>query len=642
MKAHGLTLLLVIWALTIQSQNMPEFEFSGKLRAINYLCIPADMYPTSADVNGDYIPDLIVGTRYSQNYQSGFSLIFNYDRETDSFTYYDTLRNDQGNVLYGLMPIAADINHNDTLELVVNPQYQYSKFQMYKQTGNNRFTLIGTIKNIYGEDISIDGAYTFYKKNLQDMDLYKTDFTNQLEYWGNDSPYYLTDSNHNYLTFNKKINYLSFFHSTNSSGNTTTYSTLYVSSQDSCIHSFGMLDSTEFISYGKVTDSVGNVIKVDEPQAVVNNFYRDTLYDMLLFRKYKAPVKYRQSYYGWTKKSYLTAQNYFLQTFYFPDIYFYDINNDGNEDAFISDLFGHIMVSLRDGDDNYFLLPDTLKADGKAIEVGAPVNFALDDLDNDGNLDLFIGDYYGNLLYYRQVDSYNFEFVDTLQQAGQQLTMTIGDFYADGQKELAIAQQNNGNFILYKFANNTLNPVYTSEYYGNFPVIADGDINNDGFDDILLLYDVNYANDHILFLLNDGNGNFSAINGYGDFYVGTTNSSIATTDLNNDGKPDIVLPQDDGYVNYWINKTSQNSVEEHYASELHVYPNPVKQLLNIDLNSNSAVGYEILDLQGRIMQKGKLLQGETELDVSKLKTGVYCIKIVSESQILHAKFFKEE
>lgn len=649
MKAHGLTFLLIIWALTnIHAQNMPDFEFKGKLRATNFLCIPADMYPTAADVNGDYIPDLILGTRYSQIYQSDFSLIFNYDRETDSFTYYDSLRNARGNVLLGFMPIAADINHDDTLELVVRPQYQYLKYQMYKQTDSNRFSIIDTLKYLNGETISIDGAYTFYKENLQNMDLYKADFDNTLEFYKNDSlytfrnPYYLTDPSHNFLTFNEEINYLSFFKRITTSGNNTTYSTLYVSSDDSCIYSFGMLDSTNFISYGKVTDADNNTIKAEEPQAVVKNFYRDTIYDMLLFRKYKAPVQYRQGINGWTKKSYLTAKNYFLQTFYFPDIYFYDINKDDNEDAFISDIFGHILVSLRDGNNNYFLLPDTLKAGGKAIEIGSIVNFALDDLDNDGKLDLFVGDYSGNLLYFKQVEAYNFEFADTLQKAGQRLTMTIGDFYADGQKELAVAQQNNGNFIFYKFTGNTLEEVYTSEFYGNFPVISDGDINGDGFDDILLLYSVNYPNDHIWFLLNDGNGNFSVANNeYGDFFVGTTNSSIATTDLNNDGKPDVVLPQDNGSVDYWINKTTHNSVKNHYITDLSVYPNPAKQQLNIGLNCGKILTYKIIDLQGRVVQKG-VLRGEKVLDVNKLKTGVYCVEIISDTQIYHAKFVKEE
>ena len=363
---------------------------------------------------------------------------------------------------------------------------------------------------------------------------------------------------------------------------------------------------------------------------------------MLVFRDYKAPLKYRETYKGWQKLGYVTAENYFLQTFNYPDIFFYDVNKDGYEDAYMSDLYGHILVSLRDGKNNYFLLPDTLKSNGKPIEIGTTIHFAIYDLDSDGKDDLFISDYYGNFLYYKQTTGNNFEFVDTLDKQGQKLSFAIGDFNVDSVKDLAACYENTGTTILLNLSEGKLDTVQSISLWPNFPSIAGGDINGDGYDDFVILYDVNYSKDNITFFLNDGNGNFTQTDnsGYGKYPVGHKNYSIGMTDLDNDGKSDIALSQYTGSVNFWLNKTTTSSSAVISNNiQINIYPNPAQDILNIGITSPQPIRYEITDFQGRVVLHGEI-SGKSQININNLVSGVYLLKLRTKQKVYTNKFIK--
>ena len=625
----------------------PEFKYSGKLRATNYLIIPAGIYPTTGDINGDAVPDLILGTYYTQLYQYNFSLIFLYDRQNDKFIFYDTLRNNDGDVLQGVKPMMTDFKNDDTLDLVINPDYNNNRYQVYKQISENRFRLIDTLRDANNNYEPIDGAYTFFDASRDDkVDLYAVDFTNEPIYYENDSIYHylsgyaIRDNSGSYIKPTNPITYLNFLRDFDYSG-ITIDTLLYVSAQDSFIYVYSMINPTLFSLEGKLKDMDTNVIKVKNPRPVIDKFYADTLYDMLVFRDYKAPIKYRQTDKGWGKEGYLAAENYFLQSFNYPDIFFYDVNNDGYEDAFMSDLYGHILVSLRDGKNNYFLLPDTLRTNGKPIEIGSVIHFAINDLDGDDVDDLFISDYDGNFLYYKQSTGYDFDFVDTLAKAGSRLSFAVGDFNVDNKKDLALCYENTGSALLLDLSQGKLDTVLSFSLWPNYPSISGGDINGDGYDDFVVLYDVNYSKDNVTFFLNDGHGNFTQTDnsGYGAYPVGHSNYSIGMTDLDNDGKKDLVLSQINGSMNYWLNQTSISAAVNDAEVSVNIYPNPVRDVLHLGITSTQPIIYQITDLQARVVQQGKLMASNS-VNVNNLTPGVYIIEIRENHRIYVGKFVK--
>lgn len=69
-----------------------------------------------------------------------------------------------------------------------------------------------------------------------------------------------------------------------------------------------------------------------------------------------------------------------------------------------------------------------------------------------------------------------------------------------------------------------------------------------------------------------------------------------------------------------------------------IYPNPVKDVLNIDFNNNDISG-AIFDMQGKRVLK--LDARNTQFNVSNLPKGIYILKITDSAQTLTYKIIKE-
>lgn len=82
-------------------------------------------------------------------------------------------------------------------------------------------------------------------------------------------------------------------------------------------------------------------------------------------------------------------------------------------------------------------------------------------------------------------------------------------------------------------------------------------------------------------------------------------------------------------------------VEESYALDFKLYPNPANNVINIHADNEGVEIKEILiyDLSGnrlcRSNDKGKLNKDRVQLDIDKLKTGVYIVTIQTENGFTH-------
>lgn len=74
------------------------------------------------------------------------------------------------------------------------------------------------------------------------------------------------------------------------------------------------------------------------------------------------------------------------------------------------------------------------------------------------------------------------------------------------------------------------------------------------------------------------------------------------------------------------------------VNSFRVYPNPVKDVLNIDFNTNNTL-CEIFDMQGKMVLK--LASGNTQFNVSNLPKGIYTLKITDSEKTLTYKIIKE-
>lgn len=73
------------------------------------------------------------------------------------------------------------------------------------------------------------------------------------------------------------------------------------------------------------------------------------------------------------------------------------------------------------------------------------------------------------------------------------------------------------------------------------------------------------------------------------------------------------------------------------AFDVNIYPNPVRDLLNVELAENAT--YSVMDLNGRIIESGRE-NGRFQVNTTEWDSGVYFLEIVSNGQKVNKKIVK--
>jgi hypothetical protein len=82
--------------------------------------------------------------------------------------------------------------------------------------------------------------------------------------------------------------------------------------------------------------------------------------------------------------------------------------------------------------------------------------------------------------------------------------------------------------------------------------------------------------------------------------------------------------------------------------EMAVYPNPVRDILNVGYATGEARSAELLlmDQSGRLVQRQNLLSSSDlatlQMDVSRYPQGIYFLHLVTDQKRISRKFIKQE
>ncbi|MEZ4856797.1 MAG: FG-GAP-like repeat-containing protein [Gelidibacter sp.] len=381
-----------------------------------------------------------------------------------------------------------------------------------------------------------------------------------------------------------------------------------------------------------------------------------------------------------------------------------DYDNDGDQDLYISKC----RLGINNPNDGRRInLLFRKNANGSFTEVGVAAGLvpyaqswaaAFEDIDNDGDLDCVVVNHDISSKIYENNGNGTFTDItagsgianelNDLAEGGIQVIME--DFDNDGFIDLFITSRytshkhilfkNNGDKTFSVMPNNPLNAGAKS-----IQSAAVGDLNNDGFIDIMAGFATGYnnysSNPDILFL-NNGNANkWSEItlqggpsnrNGIGariEIYgewgkqirevrsgesYGTMNSLMTHFGLGTateitkivvkwpSGTVDQLLaPNINEHLTLIEGATLGTNVSEN--SIFKIYPNPVKNKLQIDgLQNTSNAYYEVYDLTGKIIiPKASLSNTTTQIDLNRLKSGVYFLNLYSDNQRYVHKIVKE-
>ena len=191
----------------------------------------------------------------------------------------------------------------------------------------------------------------------------------------------------------------------------------------------------------------------------------------------------------------------------FSKLCFCDIDSDDDYDLFIGNYFGKIWFYINEGN-SYLYQLSLVTEEFLNIDVGYNADPCFIDIDNDHDYDLFIGERYGKIWYYRNDGdsvNYNYTMVSNYYEnidVGEYSSPEFADIDADGDYDLFIGRE-------HAFSNNRLGDVFYYENSGtseepDFDFVTSNYITLDlGYTTMPQLIDIN-NDDKVDMIVSDG------------------------------------------------------------------------------------------------------------------------------------------
>ncbi|MEN6511989.1 MAG: T9SS type A sorting domain-containing protein, partial [Chloroherpetonaceae bacterium] len=85
----------------------------------------------------------------------------------------------------------------------------------------------------------------------------------------------------------------------------------------------------------------------------------------------------------------------------------------------------------------------------------------------------------------------------------------------------------------------------------------------------------------------------------------------------------------------------ENILPEYPEDNISVFPNPANDYLKIEQGEANISHVEIINLQGQIVKSQRILGNQSTLDLTNLSTGVYILKIYTDSGFIIKKLIKQ-
>ena len=339
-------------------------------------------------------------------------------------------------------------------------------------------------------------------------------------------------------------------------------------------------------------------------------------------------------------------------------IAFTDIDNDGDKDIFIGNDYSTISFYQNTGTStqpSYNLITDSLPILSQSFNY-AP---AFADLDNDGDMDMLLGSYIRDSLWFFRNTGTPTQFNFTLEargyeiglvNLGQSSTPAFVDIDNDNDLDLFVGGTN-GRLIYYENTGSAgnFNFVYVTNYYGNIDAGDESvprffDIDNDGDYDMF----IGKQNGQISYYRNEGSPSVPA------FVLQTTeykqinvhsNSCPEFVDIDNDTDPDLFVGNIKGGLYFYRNDdvSSINIASSELPEEFSLYqnyPNPFNPstVIKFVLKNNALVKLSVFDLSGKevnVLVNDKLNSGSYEytFGAEGLSSGIYFYRLESGNSV---------
>ena len=88
-----------------------------------------------------------------------------------------------------------------------------------------------------------------------------------------------------------------------------------------------------------------------------------------------------------------------------------------------------------------------------------------------------------------------------------------------------------------------------------------------------------------------------------------------------------------------INRNGNNGIDDKYATNLVLYPNPVKDLLHVGCDNLKQ--YDVISVDGKTIRSSQTNSDEDIIDLSGLESGIYMLRITSDKGVVTRRIIKE-
>jgi hypothetical protein len=217
-----------------------------------------------------------------------------------------------------------------------------------------------------------------------------------------------------------------------------------------------------------------------------------------------------------------------------------DVNSDNNPDIIVANYGGNTVgVFLNAGNGTF--LAQTTYSTGAASN---PTSVAVADVNGDNKPDIVVADYTSNYVGVFLNTGNGTFLAQTTYSAGagsNPRSVAVADVNNDNKPDIVVAEYTTNSFGIFLNAGNGtfLNQATYLISAGSNPrasVVAD--VNSDNKPDIVV---ADYSSNYVSVFLNAGNGTFFNQTTYSTG-AGSNPYSVVVADVNNDNKPDIVVP----------------------------------------------------------------------------------------------------
>jgi len=577
-----------------------------------------------ADIDEDGDIDLFVG-----NYNYGTITKFTNDG-TGVFTSAGLVQADGIDIDLTNYPnfTFSDLDEDGDLDLYVGERYN-SHINVFLNNGSGVFTSSGLFQ-ADGADLTISQYALPAFADIDedgDLDLYVGDWYGGIHVFSNDgSGYFSAESDLEYVT---PINFGYYTACTFADIDEDGDLDLYLGGQFGKVYQYQNTGDGSFVPLAFVQAGGVDIDLDDVSKPVFADLDEDGDLDLFVGTYNGIVAEFENNGGVFTSSGNMNADAAVIDVGRFAAPAFADLDNDNDLDLYVGEVNGVIKVFLNDGTGIFTSAPDFV-AGGAAIDVSYTASPVFADMDYDGDLDLLVGEYFGSIMLYTNDGTGTFSAGVTLQSSGN----NISNAYMAAP---AVANLDNG-----------CEPdLYVASYYGSVfhynyadttaPVITcPGNLEQTLFEGqpywtvAGTSFDVTSLTDNCQIVSFENDYSFtSTLAGY-TFPAGS--ETVVWTAVDADGNVSTCTTN--------VNIEIYNTIADLEELGVVVYPNPSSGVFTVE--NIEAYDLQISDMLGKVIRSYNNIPGpKLEIDLSDQDPGVYFITVTNDEESITSRIVIE-